>query len=254
MHEAIRKKWFHGRSWWYANAQLDLLGVAFFRSFQLRAFPLRTLSLGVLIVCGGTLAALPFRRYHTLHDASVEPSQVTGPSQSELQSTQFQPVQQDDGTKLTSLVEGRLDDRLNAYADSYALTSSPLPKQRRQLDIPLTYDDLAVPIDQPQPLMERFNATAPVREQQLEAEKIAELVMPPMEALPLHQQEELSRVAENFRTAPDSHRARAAGRLASRSSGHLAGASNDSNTASQWGSLSTPDETQRQRFWIRQPD
>ena len=48
------------------------------------SLPLRTLTLGVLIVSGGTLASLPFRRYQAIPDASSGPVQATGPTQSEL--------------------------------------------------------------------------------------------------------------------------------------------------------------------------
>lgn len=225
----------------------------FDRTFQLRAYPLRTLSLGVLIVCGGTLAALPFRRYHSIHDASAEPSQVTGPSQTELHSTQFDPTRASDAERLTSLSQSQIDDRLSAYADAYAVASSPANQRRRQLDIPLTYEDLAVPIDQPKPIMERFNATAPVRQQQLQAEQIAQLVMPPMESLPVHQQEELHRVAESIRSQPEA--GRAAGRLASASAPPLGrGFASDAHAASTYEPLQQPGETERERFWIRQPE
>ena len=197
LHEAIRKKWFHGRSWWHAYAQLNPLGVAFFRTFQLRAFPLRTLSLGVLIVCGGTLAALPFRRYHSIQDASAEPSQVTGPSQTELQSTQFDPSRASNAERFPSLVQSQFEDRFAGYADSYAVASSPATKRQRQLDIPLTYEDLATPIDPPAAIEQRFSATVGVREkqaaqrEQMQREHADALLMPGLETLSLQQREHL---------------------------------------------------------------
>ena len=220
---------------------------AIFRSFQLRARPLRNLSLGVLIVCGGTLAALPFRRYESIPDASNSPTQVTGPARSVLHASELDT--EPDAERLPSLAEM---DPLIRPRDAFYAAETPPPRRRRSVDIPLTYDDLAVPLDQPKPIRDRFNATTTVRKHQLEEERIAELVMPPMESLPIAEQQELNRVADTFAEPRSSGRGRASGRFASSPS-----ASNSPFRSD--GKISVLDTTPamqegaRQRHWIRQP-
>ncbi len=220
---------------------------AIFRSFQLRARPLRNLSLGVLIVCGGTLAALPFRRYQSIPDASNSPTQVTGPAHSVLKASELAP--ETNAEQLPSLAEM---DRLISPHDAFYRSASPPPRRRQHVDIPLTYDDLAVPLDQPKPIRERFNATTTVRKQQLQEDRIAELVMPPMESLPIADQQELSRVADTFVQPGTSGRGQASGRFASTPS-----ASNSPFRADEKVSVldttPTAQAETRQRHWIRQP-
>ena len=243
-------------------AQLIRLGRGDFRSLQLRTVPLRTLTLGVLIVSGGTLAALPFRRYQAIPDASAVPTQVTGPAQSALDGPV--PGRRSDAVVRESPDAADLNDAvLASHVPSWQPPTTPRP---RQLDVPLTYDDLAVPIDQPKPIQDRFNATAAVRQIQVERERVASLEMPPMESLVASQQEELQRVIASMETSQPRQPAHtpgtAGGALASTSlrPGRLGGspatATPQMGTASGQGLEPLPEvmPPQRQRHWIRQPD
>ncbi len=207
---------------------------------------MRTLTLGVLIVSGGTLAALPFRKYQAIPDASAAPAQVTGPTQSALDQSDTsvlvtndspakEPPNQTTEERFVALDTAVLVSNLPPWQPN---TPSPTP---RSSDIPLTYDDLAFPIEPPPPIAQRFNATAAIREQTLEQERVSALVMPAMEQLAAAQQLELQQVAENVRTVSDRlNESRATGSLAS---------SRDA------GVEALPDETpvDRDRHWIRQP-
>ena len=207
---------------------------------------MRTLTLGVLIVSGGTLAALPFRKYQAIPDASSAPAQVTGPTQSALDqsdnsvlvtndSPAKEPPKPTTEEKFVALDTAFLPSNLPPWQPN-----APLPTSRSS-EIPLTFDDLAFPIEPPPPIAQRFNATVPIREQTLEQERVSALVMPAMEQLAATQQLELKQVAESVRTLSDRlNESRATGSLAS---------SRDT------GAETLPDETpgNRDRHWIRQP-
>lgn len=110
----------------------------------------------------------------------------------------------------------------------------------RRAEIPLTYEDLEVPIDQPDPIKQRFNATAPIRAEQLERERIAGLVMPKMESLAVEQIQQIEHAASRFaRTVDD--RPHVSGSLAS-------------SREAQVERLPKATDPNRQRHWIRQPD
>lgn len=223
-----------------ANAQLFRSAAAIFRSIQLRALPLRTLTLGVLIVSGGTLAALPFRRYQAIPDASSAPLQVTGPSHSALDSPQLESVEANSPPDAASGQSG-VNSRLAAAA-SRPWPQPVAPPAPRTIDIPLTYEDLAQPIDQPAPIQRRYSATAMARQKQIERQRATELVMPAMESLALSQQQELEQaMAAADRPAATS---RATGTLASSTSPP------ERNIQPLPEAASDP----RQRHWIRQPD
>lgn len=203
---------------------------------------MRTLTLGLLIVCFGTLAALPFRKYQVIPDASSDPSHVTGPTQSPLSSsvtadsapkTEQLPSLADPGTFLPTTVAGQTPNR-------------------RHIDIPLTYDDLAVPLDQPKPVLDRFSAVASVHQQKLEQERVSSLVMPALESLPLAQQPDFVRHSDSVVSSIEQPQRRAAGRLASAMPPEPA---NDEVQSTPLGSLpSADDEAHSQRYWIRQPN
>ena len=231
----------------HAHTQLFQLGGGVFRSIQLRNLPLRTLTLGVLIVSGGTLAALPFRRYQALPDASSAPVQVTGPRQSAL----------DDAAKMDAITPETLNpvtrslaevdapppphpDPVRVLATTLAPKSVRIEPDRRQVDIPLSFEDLSQPIVPPAPIEQRFNATARVRQKQLTREHAAGLVMPAMESLALSQQEELSRVVESVNQTKTR---RVESSLASTQS-----------RESDVQPLPERAAAERQRYWIRQPN
>ena len=218
---------------------------------------MRTLTLGVLIVSGGTLAALPFRKYQAIPDASSAPAQVTGPTQSALDqsnnsvlvtndSLAKEPPKQTSEERFVALDTAALD---AAVLDASVVASNLPPWQPnapsptpRSSDIPLSYEDLALPIDQPPPIVKRFNATVPIREQQLERERVSELVMPAMEQLAVTQQLELERVAESVRSfTSEQSSGKAKGSLAS-------------SRESSIEPLPSESPNDRNRHWIRQPD
>ena len=202
---------------------------------------MRTLTLGVIVVAGGTLAALPFRRYQAIPDASSAPAQVTGPMQSVLESSSPAAVASDlDSYPApgpvsygdyvpTDLTQRRSLDRRAASQ-----------MMRRRAEIPLTYEDLEVPIDQPEPIKQRFNATAQIRAELLERERVAGLVMPKMESLAVEQIQQIEKVATRFaEEAPDLPKV--SGSLASSREAHV-------------DRLPKSTDANRQRHWIRQPD
>lgn len=165
---------------------------------------------------GGTLAALPFRRYQSSQDASIAPAAVSGPSNSALDShPSTDPVQM-------AAVTPSLDS-LPTW------DPAPAPTQSRQPDIPLTYEDLALPVDQPAAIERRFNATARVQEQRLQnqrgpslstqGQRIGEpahpesFVMPSMDSLTMEQHDQLESLPAP--TFPSPNESTAGGRLAS---------------------------------------
>lgn len=223
-----------------ANAQLFRSAAANFRSIQLRALPLRTLTLGVLIVSGGTLAALPFRRYQAIPDASSAPLQVTGPSQSALDSPQLDSVESDappDGAG-----GQKVDNSGLLVATSRPWTQEVSARAPRRIEMPLTYEDLAQPIDQPTAIQHRFNATTRAREEQLERNRAAELVMPAMESLAVEQQQQLEQAVAALEAQS----------ATSRATGTLASSTSSSDRGLDQLPKAAPSE--RQRHWIRQPD
>ncbi len=174
--------------------------------------PLRTLTLGVLVVSGGTLLALPFRRHPATPDASVAPAALSGPSQSALDTT-LEPQSR----QTTAIADNTLDS-LPVW------NPTPVVRQSRQLDIPLTYEDLALPIDQPAAIEQRFSATARVQEKKEARRRESAMVMPSLESLTLQQREQMETLPTP-ETYPDENRA--GGRLAS------SAASRQSNTNPQ---------------------
>ena len=202
---------------------------------------MRTLTLGVLIVSGGTFAALPFRRYHGIPDASATPVQVTGPTHSALDAAEpgsgvFNALAtgESPGDAVAEL-EG-LAAKLPSWSEAVA------PQPPRRVDIPLSYEDLAQPIDPPVAIEERFNATSTVREKQLQRERVAGLVMPAMESLAVAQQQQLQQAADSL-SAVGAQTPPASASLASTSSRdqHLE-------------RLPRAEPVERDRHWIRQPD
>jgi len=126
------------------------------------------------------------------------------------------------------------------YSDNLRRRNS-LDRSRRRAEIPLTYEDLQVPIDQPDPIKERFNATVPIRALELEQERTAELVMPAMESLATSQVEQIEKaVIGSLASARES--------LAKtrESSGKMRNQTLDR--------LPNAQSSDRTRHWIRQPD
>jgi len=171
------------------------------------------------------LAALPFRRYQSTPDASAAPAALSGPAQSALD----------------KMPKAEADHSTIAVSSLDALPTwnpEPAPQPPRQIDIPLTYEDLAMPIDQPAAIQQRFNATAAVRQQQIERQRESGLVMPSMEAMTLDQREQIETLPAP--TATDE--GRAGGQLAS-----------STPSEPQFQPLPQPLPETRQHHWIRQP-
>lgn len=107
---------------------------------------MRILTFGTLIVVIGTFAALPFRRYRANQEA-LPAAEATGPTRTTLGGLEFEALAADP----------------SAQAELPALslpTSSEWESPQRQLRMPLTYDDLAVPLTKRPEFDEKFSATA----------------------------------------------------------------------------------------------
>ncbi len=157
--------------------------------------PLRTLTLGVLIVSGGTLAALPFRRYQAIPDSSTSPVHVTGPTHSALQIDQLDAIA-GDAFLPPQITDAMLPGSILATHASAVGASGPqtqtrppasqettLASRKRRFDVPLTYEDLLLPIEIPGIVQERFNATAAVQSIQMEKKRMANKSQPRMETI-----------------------------------------------------------------------
>ncbi|WP_442511005.1 hypothetical protein SH528x_002660 [Novipirellula sp. SH528] len=166
---------------------------------------MRNLTLGVLIVSGGTLAALPFRRAPEivapetieLLPGSLLSAQTpsspdqTRPSRGAVQ-TYATPVPPSLRTDLTEdlVLETTTIDALDTKSfDSFSWNKPSVAdswaNRRQQAYKPLTYEDLAVPISRPDVVNDRFNATASAQQQAEQQSRDAGKVvakMQPMEA------------------------------------------------------------------------
>ncbi len=113
-------------------------------------------------------------------------------------------------------------------------------QQQRPRNAPLTYEDLAVPINDPPQIRERFSASVQARESRLDREKQAGLVMPRLESLALDQQNELKSMIVSTEAETPTPSSQAT----------LASASSREASVQP---LPKPDP-RRQRHWIHQPD
>jgi hypothetical protein len=131
----------------------------------------------------------------------------------------------------------------------------------RPIDVPLTFEDLMTPIDQPSPIQERYSATTPIRALQAEQERVAGLVMPAMESLAANQLEELQRSIAELKPQPTaqpqpttgapqgSAEPRAAGSLAS----SREAMPEQLPKAAPNAGANAADPAERERHWILQP-
>ena len=166
--------------------------------------PLRTLTLGVLIVSGGTLAALPFRRYQAIPDSSVTPVQATGPTVSDLKmglinpavDTSFAPPQVADATIPGSILathSQQADSVESAVEHLNQMTRMSAARNvERSPDTPLTYEDLVLPIETPDIVQQRFNATAAVKSIQTGRHRLSDSTPPRMEPMTADSPEEIN--------------------------------------------------------------
>lgn len=144
---------------------------------------MRTLPLGVLIVCGGTFAALPFRRYQPEYPPASDLFQVTGPVQSALQPLDFEPsnlradvLRLDSASDLRVAVDDEAD-QIQDLSDSAEINRVPGSLTRRSIDIPLTFEDLTQPIEHPGTAKDRWVETEETKPVETNDEYAGLLVM-----------------------------------------------------------------------------
>ena len=156
---------------------------------------MRTLTLGILIVSGGTLAALPFRRYQAIPDSSTTPIHATGPTISALQMDAnssisqaiFSPPQMSEAMLPGSILAphsetpGVAGTKQRQESSSNRVTS--MARTPPSHGSPLTYEDLVLPIEMPDIVQQRFNATAAVKSIQMERERVAKTDKSKMEPM-----------------------------------------------------------------------
>lgn len=194
---------------------------------------MRILTLGVLIVSAGTLAALPFRRYQTVPDASSGPVQATGPTQSAVDHSRLPALAVDDAVAAPQIDE---------FLEQVPLHQAAAASRREHVSAPLTYDDLAVPINQPRYIRERFSATAGADAANPQP-TIQALVMPRMESLAPAQRQEIESSVAVVDVRPSAE-INATGAPFATASTRQHFRQDDSSDA----------EAQQRRHWIRQPD
>ena len=194
---------------------------------------MRNLTLGLLIVASGTLAALPFRRTQSVDPPIPETSPLDPVS---LSNPAFpSPI-------------GMLVDQSEPQAEWLDRLvpeprETPPPWQnQRELSAPLTYEELAVPITRPEKIEQRFSATQPVQTSAphnlIEANSNRFIAS----AAPL--------VNSNVRTQnqPEQERSVLIAEPAEQTT--LASTPLGESTLEQ---LPKQETSERQRFWIRQP-
>lgn len=132
---------------------------------------MRSLTIGALIVCGGSIAALPFRR------AAVDPATQVSTSRpdfgiaSELAVTSdtvtydpwfVDPLsnQLSDAERTRSSSAMSLASQTQSTESIRGIRSDAMARPRRDLSLPLTYDDLAVPLTATEFGDGRFDALA----------------------------------------------------------------------------------------------
>ncbi|GAA5505029.1 hypothetical protein [Novipirellula caenicola] len=166
---------------------------------------MRNLTLGVLIVSGGTLAALPFRRApeivapDTIDQMpgsllNTQTSVAAGQNRlsPEAARSYGSPVPPSLRTDLTEdlVLETTTIDAMDTQSfDSFSWNKPSVTEswasRRHQAYKPLTYEDLAVPISRPDVINDRFSATASAVQQAQQQSRDADKVvanMQPMQA------------------------------------------------------------------------
>ena len=240
---------------------------------QLRVLPLRNLTIGVLILVGGTLAALPFRRYVPIPDPSSVPKEATGPTMSSLRGTNLE------------IVESRQIPKLNTLTTTQLPQWRPEPQPVSRRGVPVRYEDLAVPIDAADPSEKNFPASVSsqnerVKSERLETETALNLDRSSMQPLAIHippdenqtpatersipkaRPEEIANLRATKREqSPTRNRALTTQRVPAteqEATAQLASSSSQSELRSILPKLGDqPKSTftsERKRYWIRQPD
>lgn len=107
---------------------------------------MRTSTLAALVVAGGTLAALPFRRFSVDDEVEMPATGPTAASYSGLSPLRESPANADRSSKIDSAARRPSQVQLPAWQ----------PERERRIEMPLTFDDLMLPIDRPAPIAEQF--------------------------------------------------------------------------------------------------
>lgn len=157
---------------------------------------MRNLTLGTIIVAGGLLAAIPFRRDAATSDTTPQNTLATGPTSMPFATPTTDPLippwqnQTRPGPPALASATQQLAAHtgtnqqvpmhrgagpptgFNEFADAptKSIPTQRAPRMRRDTQLPLTYDDLAVPLSNPHFPDRRYNALAeqprePVRTQ-----------------------------------------------------------------------------------------
>ncbi|TWT69285.1 hypothetical protein [Crateriforma conspicua] len=132
---------------------------------------MRVLNLAVVICVGGVLAALPFRLHQKSSQPTQPPARATGPTAS--QSHLFGETGHlfGESSDLFAGPSPRLEpaspaasDDLKSLTDLVAYDPPPPPPgpsvRRPPMNLPLTYEDLAVPVQPTETMRQRFDAVA----------------------------------------------------------------------------------------------
>jgi hypothetical protein len=214
-----------------------------------------------LIVTGGTLAALPFRRSPVIPDASShlsQPStQATGPLQSALDATPVHllasstPHGSPAATRTFSRQEIPGLDEFIRDDRSVSETPEVSVDRTRPSVKPLTYEDLMAPIDRPGPIQDRYQAIAAVQADSRAQSHPMAMELPPIEQLEPSLRGELEQRFMAMKPKqirqPASNPARASGSLAS----SMIPRTPDLPDLSA--APMTPEPAVRQHHWIVQP-
>ncbi len=248
---------------------------------------MRSLTIGALIVCGGTIAALPFRRDAAVETPAAPASGLITIPMSELaitsDSVPYDPwfVDSDASHRAPATWNSSRTSPATSLASQSApspalqtlrgIPSSAQPQPRRDLHLPLTYDDLAVPLTTTHFRDGRFNALAnrqsvPPRatsssannrtaqsDRQYEAMRIS--ADPPSDAkaqLPPWQM--ASDLPQSILQTPAAASVPAAAQADRPASPHAVVGRLASDTRPREHADAPQSETARERHWIRQPD
>lgn len=125
---------------------------------------MRILNLGVLVCVGGVLAALPFRHSKNASQELLHPARATGPTIAADDSSLGQhPHTADLAVRRVEMQEAVPAVPLEDLIAFDAPEPEPRITPRRPLDLPATYDELAVPVIPSPLLQDRFSATVDSR-------------------------------------------------------------------------------------------
>lgn len=246
---------------------------------------MRTASIAALVIAGGTLAALPFR----LSPAPPDVDQAaTGPSRSVLdqsgrsaatgQAATGQAVTGQAATGQNDVAAASMSQSMNqntaqttiqpppvrtvarrrSYVPAPNWSADPSADQNRSVDMPLTFDDLMIPIDNPAPISQRFDATMDVTQRRHQVRHVErtkpDRVMGDQTMSPPNSPSNLSNHSVSQPPQPSrSVGSVASSRLENSSPPHLTSSEAIVMRREPMQALPQNDSQQRQKHWIVQP-